>query len=168
MTAYGIPSLIVSLIVGKPETLIITEPEENESFYIIKKITGILYVLIILDSSSFKSLSIFIKFSTPLNFLTDDGARVKDHKFELNVKHETTYNKGKGTMQTICTSPEKNVLECNSDEEEKEWKITDRLEFEPLGIINTKTFHTKNIVTKKYYEVGYCCSQTYEKLYIFN
>merc|ERR1712062_55455 len=121
MTAYGIPSLIVSLIVGKPETLIITEPEENESFYTIKKIT-------------------------------DDGARVKDHKFELNVKHETTYNKGKGTMQTICTSPEKNVLECNSDEEEKEWKITDRLEFEPLGIINTKTFHTKNIVTKKYYE----------------
>ena len=92
---------------------------------------------------------------------------MKDHKFELNVKHETTYNKGKGTMQTICTSPEKNVLECDSDEEEKEWKITDRLEFEPLGIINTKTFHTKNIVTKKYYEVGYCCSQTCEKLYIF-
>ena len=56
-------------------------------------------------------------------------------------------------MQTICTSPEKNVLECNSNEETKEWKITDRLEFEPLGIINTKTFHTKNIVAKKYYEV---------------
>ena len=53
MTACGIPSLIVSLIVGKPETLIITEPEENESFYTIKKMTGILYNFIILDSPSF-------------------------------------------------------------------------------------------------------------------
>ena len=86
--------------------------------------------------------------------MIDDGARVDEHKFELNVTHETSYNKGKGKMQTICTSPQNNVLECNSDEEEKEWKLTDRFEFEPLGIINTKTFHTKNIVTKKYYEVS--------------
>jgi len=121
MTAFGIPSIIVSLIVGKPETLIVTEPNEDQSFYTIKKIT-------------------------------DDGARVDEHKFELNSKHTTPYNKGKGVMQTICSSPESNVLECDSDEETKEWKITDRLEFEPLGIINTKTFHTKNIVAKKYYE----------------
>ena len=66
-------------------------------------------------------------------------------------------------MQTICSSPESNVLECNSDEETKEWKITDRLEFEPLGIINTKTFHTKNIVAKKYYEVIFL-DQTSERI----
>ena len=40
MTAFGIPSIIVSLIVGKPETLIVTEPDEDQSFYTIKKITG--------------------------------------------------------------------------------------------------------------------------------
>ena len=40
MKAYGIPSIIVSLIVGKPETLIVTKPADNESFYTIKKITG--------------------------------------------------------------------------------------------------------------------------------
>ena len=40
MKAYGIPSIIVALIVGKPETLIVTKPEENESFYTMKKITG--------------------------------------------------------------------------------------------------------------------------------
>jgi len=121
MKAYGIPSFILALIVGKPETLIVTKPDENESFYTMKKITY-------------------------------DGASVDEHKFELNVQHETPYNKGKGSMQTICTAPEKNILECKKNETEKGWKITDRFEFGPLGIINTKTFHTKNIVTKKYYE----------------
>merc|ERR1712018_359073 len=121
MKAYGIPSIIVALIVGKPESLIVTKPKENESFYTMKKIT-------------------------------DGGASVDHHKFKLNVKHDTPYNKGKGSMQTICTTPEKNILECKKNETEKGWKITDRFEFEPLGIINTKTFHTKNIVTKKYYE----------------
>ena len=86
-------------------------------------------------------------------YILDGGASVDDHKFKLNVKHDTPYNKGKGSMQTICTTPEKNILECKKNETEKGWKITDRFEFEPLGIINTKTFHTKNIVTKKYYEV---------------
>ena len=65
------------------------------------------------------------------------------------------YNKGKGVMHTICTIPEKNVLECNSEERTKEWKITNRLDFNALGIINTRTFHTKDIVAKKYYEVSF-------------
>ena len=39
MKAYGIPSFILALIVGKPETLIVTKPDENESFYTMKKIT---------------------------------------------------------------------------------------------------------------------------------
>ena len=58
-------------------------------------------------------------------------------------------------MQTICTLPEKNVLECNSEEKTKEWRITNRLEFHRLGIINTRTFHIKDIVAKKYYEVSF-------------
>ena len=57
-------------------------------------------------------------------------------------------------MQTICKVPEVNVLECNSDEKNKDWKLTNKFEFDPLGIINTRTFHSKNIVAKKYYEVS--------------
>ena len=38
MKAYGYPSIIVAMIIGKPETLIVTTPEENESLYTIKEI----------------------------------------------------------------------------------------------------------------------------------
>ena len=40
MKAFGIPSLILAFIIGTPETLIITEPDENNNFYTLKKITG--------------------------------------------------------------------------------------------------------------------------------
>ena len=54
---------------------------------------------------------------------------------------------------SICTTPKKNILECKSKLVEKGWTITDRFDFEPLGMINTIRFHTKNIVAKKYYKV---------------
>ena len=56
-------------------------------------------------------------------------------------------------MKTICAIPVTNVLECSQEEETKGWKITNRYEFDLLGIRNIKTFHTKDIVAKKYYEV---------------
>ena len=40
MKAFGIPAIILSFIIGTPETLIITEPDENNKFYTIKTITG--------------------------------------------------------------------------------------------------------------------------------
>ena len=57
-------------------------------------------------------------------------------------------------MKTICAIPVTNVLECSQEEETKGWKITNRYEFDLLGIRNIKTFHTKDIVAKKYYEVS--------------
>ena len=81
--------------------------------------------------------------------------REKETKFQLGVEHETYYNSGNGVMQTVCNIPEKNVLECKSEERTKDWKITNRLEFDELGIINTRTFHAKDIVAKKYYEVSF-------------
>ena len=56
-------------------------------------------------------------------------------------------------MKTVCSIPVTNVLECRQEEETKGWKITNRYEFDLLGIKNIKTFHTKDIVAKKYYEV---------------
>merc|ERR1719266_305698 len=81
-----------------------------------------------------------------------DNVRIKEHKFELDKEHETEYNQGKGIMKTVCTIPVTNVLECRQEEETKGWKITNRYEFDLLGIKNIKTFHTKDIVAKKYYE----------------
>ena len=57
-------------------------------------------------------------------------------------------------MKTVCSIPKTNVLECRQEEETKGWKITNRYEFDLLGIKNIKTFHTKDIVAKKYYEVS--------------
>ena len=54
MTAFGIPSIIVSLIVGKPETLIVTEPDEDQSFYTIKKITG--KKMIVVNQNTLKNI----------------------------------------------------------------------------------------------------------------
>ena len=84
---------------------------------------------------------------------TGDNVRIKEHKFELDKEHETEYNQGKGIMKTVCSIPVTNVLECRQEEETKGWKITNRYEFDLLGIRNIKTFHTKDIVAKKYYEV---------------
>ena len=60
-------------------------------------------------------------------------------------------------MQTVCTIPKENVFECKSEEQTKDWNLTEKFEFSRLGIINTKTFHdtTDDIATKKYYEVIY-------------
>ena len=85
---------------------------------------------------------------------TGDNVRIKEHKFELDKEHETEYNQGKGIMKTVCSIPVTNVLECTQEEETKGWKITNRYEFDLLGIRNIKTFHTKDIVAKKYYEVS--------------
>ena len=49
--------------------------------------------------------------------------------------------------------PENNVFLCESEEREKDWKLTSKMEFAKLGLVNTRTFHNENIVAKKYYKV---------------
>ena len=40
MKAFGIPVIILSFIIGTPETIVFTEPQEGDSIYTLKTITG--------------------------------------------------------------------------------------------------------------------------------
>ena len=40
MKAFGIPVIILSFIIGTPETIVFTEPQEGDSVYTLKTITG--------------------------------------------------------------------------------------------------------------------------------
>ena len=151
MKAFGIPVIILSFIIGTPETIVFTEPQEGDSIYTLKTITGNNLSLYIMKT--FTWVTYPFKGLSKMSF-TGDNVRIKEHKFELDKEHETEYNQGKGIMKTVCTIPVTNVLECRQEEETKGWKITNRYEFDLLGIKNIKTFHTKDIVAKKYYGVG--------------
>ena len=154
MKAFGIPVIILSFIIGTPETIVFTEPQEGDSIYTLKTITGNnLSLYIIKISAGIIWVTYLFKVLSKISF-TGDNVRIKEHKFELDKDHETEYNQGKGIMKTVCSIPVTNVLECRQEEETKGWKITNRYEFDLLGIKNIKTFHTKDIVAKKYYGVG--------------
>ena len=56
-------------------------------------------------------------------------------------------------MHTICGIPKENVFLCESEERQNNWNLTSKMEFSKLGMFDTKTFHTRDIVAKKYYKV---------------
>ena len=97
-------------------------------------------------------------------FKLGDGERVKESEITLHKAFELEYGGGpmKGIMHVSCSTPEKNVFECNSEERSKGWTFSDRREFSKQGMVNFRTFHTKNITAKKYYKVIPQCGYTYE------
>ena len=58
MKAFGIPVIILSFIIGTPETIVFTEPQEGDSVYTLKTITGnnlSLYIMKTLHGSHIRS-----------------------------------------------------------------------------------------------------------------
>ena len=66
---------------------------------------------------------------------------------------EVEWGEGKGIMHINCSLPKENYLACDAEERIQNWKISRNYIFSKLGIVSTRTFHTKKISTKKYYEV---------------
>ena len=52
MKAFGIPVIILSFIIGTPETIVFTEPQEGDSIYTLKTITGNNLSLYIMKTSA--------------------------------------------------------------------------------------------------------------------
>jgi hypothetical protein len=71
----------------------------------------------------------------------------------LNTIETIDWGEGRGTMYINCSLPEENVLLCDIEERERNWKLSRELSFSHLGIVDTRTFHTKGITTKKFFEV---------------
>jgi len=77
----------------------------------------------------------------------------RNSKFTFDEEFSMTYGKGnmEGLMYNTCTRPQNNIIHCRSEEREKKWNFESEIVFSDLGMINKRTFFTKNIVTKKYY-----------------
>jgi len=78
----------------------------------------------------------------------------RESEFKFGEMFTMPYGKGSmsGILHNFCTKAEENTIECRSDERTKGWELYSTLSFSPGGMINTREFRNKNIVTKKYYE----------------
>ena len=71
----------------------------------------------------------------------------------MNTIQTVEWGEGRGIMHVNCSLPKENVLSCEIEEREQNWKLSRELSFSRLGIVITRTFHTKGISSKKYFEV---------------
>ena len=81
--------------------------------------------------------------------------RERDRRKPLNEEFEAFWGPNRnGILHTTCTMPQKNVFNCKNEERVRDWKLASLYEFSKFGVINTRTFHTVNVTTKKYYQVS--------------
>jgi len=120
MEAFGIPSFVVSFILGAEETFIVTIAENKKTVHF-KTIMG-------------------------------GGVKVKEREITLDRLEEVEWGEGRGIMHINCSLPKENVLACDAQERIRNWDVSREYIFSKLGIVSTRTFHTKSISAKKYYK----------------
>ena len=79
---------------------------------------------------------------------------MKEREITLDRLEEVEWGEGRGIMHINCSLPKENVLACDAQERIKNWDVSREYIFSKLGIVSTRTFHTKSISAKKYYKVG--------------
>ena len=79
---------------------------------------------------------------------------MKEREITLDRLEEVEWGEGRGFMHINCSLPKENVLACDAQERIKNWDVSREYIFSKLGIVSTRTFHTKSISAKKYYKVG--------------
>ncbi|XP_023342969.1 uncharacterized protein LOC111712552 [Eurytemora carolleeae] len=84
---------------------------------------------------------------------TINDLMTRESEFEFNKEFTMIYGKGsmEGIMYNLCTRKQHNLIHCSSEERNKGWKFDSELVFTEIGMINTRSFLTQDIVTKKYY-----------------
>lgn len=50
-------------------------------------------------------------------------------EFEIGKLFEMVWGRNNGIMHTLCTMPEKHILDCHSEERVKGWNLTSKSEF---------------------------------------
>jgi len=122
LKGMGIPFLIVPIILGASEKLDISINESDPS--------------------------------TPVKMITITDWMTRESEFQFDQEFSMTYGKGsmEGQMYNTCSRPQHNIIHCRSVEREKNWEFESELIFSPGGLVNKRSFITKNIVTKKYYQ----------------
>ena len=78
---------------------------------------------------------------------------MKEREITLDVLEEVEWGEGRGIMHINCSLPKENVLACDAQERIRNWDVSREYIFSKLGIVSTRTFHTKSISAKKYYKV---------------
>ena len=78
---------------------------------------------------------------------------MKEREITLDRLEEVEWGEGRGIMHINCSLPKENVLACDAQERIRNWDVSREYIFSKLGIVSTRTFHTKSISAKKYYKV---------------
>ena len=78
---------------------------------------------------------------------------MKEREITLDRLEEVEWGEGRGIMHINCSLPQENVLACDAQERIRNWDVSREYIFSKLGIVSTRTFHTKSISAKKYYKV---------------
>eukprot|EP00092_Neocalanus_flemingeri_P025445 GFUD01027587.1.p1 GENE.GFUD01027587.1~~GFUD01027587.1.p1 ORF type:complete len:211 (-),score=42.39 GFUD01027587.1:163-795(-) len=89
-----------------------------------------------------------------INMKTITNWVTREIQFSFNQNFTISYGKGanSGVLHNYCSRPAHHVIHCRSEEREKKWKFEFDLIFSRHGLVNNRTFITKNIVMKKIYQ----------------
>ena len=86
---------------------------------------------------------------------------MKEREITLDKLEEVEWGEGRGIMHINCSLPKENVLACDAQERIRNWDVSREYIFSKLGIVSTRTFHTKSISAKKYYKVRKSMAKKY-------
>jgi len=120
------------------------------------KSMGIPFFIVPLILSASERIEIEVSEGEPatvkMKTITDWMTRTSE--FHFDEEFSMTYGKGsmEGLMYNICSRPVHNVINCKSEERKKKWNFESEIVFSLNGMVNKRTFITKDIVTKKYYQ----------------
>jgi len=87
-----------------------------------------------------------------IQILTETSIASRNMTFKFGDEFSMEYGKGMGIMHNVCTRETPSLLICKSEERERNWNLLSKMEFSEEGVVNTRTFVTKNITAKKYYK----------------
>lgn len=76
----------------------------------------------------------------------------RESRFNLGEEFSFEFGRGQGTLHTLCTVTEINVLRCTSEERTKSWHFDSEMRFSEAGMVNERYFINKGIKTKKYFQ----------------
>jgi len=84
------------------------------------------------------------------NLAVNTGFMSKNLTREWGILGNTTTMKG--VMWSNCNKEKFNVIFCRMEQREKNLKLSSKLSFTETGLVEQRTFDSKNITTMKYYE----------------
>merc|ERR1712088_681912 len=124
-------------------TYVLVSYDENYRTYL--ETMGIPWYVVPIILASNEKFSITELGDDTVQILTETSIASRNMTFKFGDEFSMEYGKGMGTMWNVCTREAPNVMMCRSEERERNWKLESKMIFSDEGVVNERTFVTKNI-----------------------